>query len=176
MAQGPGHFPDLTAEPAQDSVHLALLVPLEDGALGAQAGDAGRLDEYRFAGATRAVDDALQLVAMVDGHRQDIMVAADGCIGIAQDFAKLDVAEQPFDLVLHALIHVGEMLANAGQLRAGHVQHLAPVVDATGDALGDEPEVLDRGQECNQPLEAGVEAHPVSIHVARAGERVCDLK
>ncbi len=176
MAERPGHFPDLAAEPAQDAAYLALLVPLEDGPFGAEAGDAGRLDEDGFAGAAGAVDDALQLVAMVDGHGQDVMIAADRGVGIAQDLAELGIAEQPFDLVLHALIHVGELLADLGQLRAGHVQDVAPAVDAAGDALGDEAQVFDRGQECDQPLEAVIEPHAIAVHVPGASERVGDLQ
>ena len=31
---------------------------------------------------------------MVDGDRQDVMIAADGGVGIAEDFAQLGIAEQ----------------------------------------------------------------------------------
>ena len=76
----------------------------------------GRLDEHRLAGAAGAVDDALDLVAVVDGDGQDVVVAADGGVGIAEDFAELGVAEQAADLVLDAFVHVGELLADLGQL------------------------------------------------------------
>ena len=80
-----GDAGDLAAEAAEDAADLAVLLALEDGALGAEAGDAGRLDEDRLAGGAGAVDDALDLVAVVDGDGQDVVVAADGGVGVAED-------------------------------------------------------------------------------------------
>ena len=54
------HPADLAAEPPQDAANLAVLFALEDGPLGAEIGDAGRLDEHRLAGAAGAMDDALE--------------------------------------------------------------------------------------------------------------------
>ena len=68
--------------------------PLSIDALGAQVRDAGRLDEERLARAARAMDDARDLVAMIDGHRQHVMIAADRGVGIAEDVAQLRIAEQ----------------------------------------------------------------------------------
>ena len=135
--------------------HLAVLVALEDGPLGAEVGDAGRLDEHRFAGAAGAVDDAGDLVAVVDGDGQDVMIAADGGVGIAEDLAELRVAEQAADLVLDAVVHVGDLLADLGQLGAGHVEDVAAAVDAAGDRLGDRPEVLDRSEQVGQTVATG---------------------
>ena len=73
-------------KPPWDDGH-EFFVPLEQRPFRAQAGHAGRLDEDRLASAARTMDDALELVAVVDGHRQDVMVATDGGIGIAQNFA-----------------------------------------------------------------------------------------
>ena len=116
-ASGFGHAADLAAQAPQDAADLAVLLALEDGPLGAEVGDAGRLDEHRFAGAAGAVDDALDLVAMIDGDGQDVVVAADGGVGIAEDLAELGIVEEPADLVLDALVHVADLLADLGQFR-----------------------------------------------------------
>ena len=153
-ASGLRDLADLAAEPAQDAADLAVLLALEDGPLGAEVGDAGRLDEHRLAGAAGAMDDALELVAMVDGDGQDVMIAADGGVGIAEDLAQFGVAEQAADLVLDALVDVGELLADLGQFPAGHVEDVAAAVDAAGDGLGDRPEVLDRGEQVDQAADS----------------------
>ena len=145
-AERPGDPADVAAKPAQDAADFALLLALEDGTFGAQAGDAGRLDEDRFAGAAGAVDDALELVPVVDRHGQDVVVAVDGRVRIAEDLPQLRVAEQAFDLVLHALVQLGQLLADLAQLGAGHVEHVAAAVDAAGDRLGDQSQVLDRSR------------------------------
>ena len=116
-ASGRATLPTSAAQPAQDAADLAVLLALEDDALGAEAGDAGRLDEHRLAGAAGAVDDAGHLVAVVDRDRQDVVVAADGGVGIAEDLAQLGVAEQALDLVLHAFVEVGELLADLRPVR-----------------------------------------------------------
>ena len=123
---------DLAAQSAQDAADFAVLFALEDGPLGTEVGDARRLDEHRFAGAAGAVDDAREFVAVIDGDRQDVMIAADGGVGIAEDFAELGIAEQTADLVLDAVVHVGDLLADLGQFRAGHVEDVAAAVDAAG--------------------------------------------
>src|SRR5207249_11358867 len=51
-----GHAGHVPAQPPQDALHLPVLLALEHGPLGAQAGDAGRLDEQRLARAAGAVD------------------------------------------------------------------------------------------------------------------------
>ena len=45
----------------------------------------GRLDEDRLAGAAGAVDDAGHLVPVVDRDGQDVVVAADGGVRVAED-------------------------------------------------------------------------------------------
>ena len=71
------------------------------------------------------MDDAGHLVAMVDGHRQDVMVAAHGGVGIAKDLAQFGVAEEALDLVLDVLVEVGELLADGGERPTGHVENVA---------------------------------------------------
>ena len=91
------------------------------------------------------------LVAMIDGDRQDVMIAADGGVGIAEDLAQLRIAEQPANLVLHALVDIGRVSGGLGQLRAGHVEHVAAAVDAAADRLGHRPQVFDgasRSERC----------------------------
>src|SRR5437870_3498434 len=61
-AQGPGHSAHLGSEPAQDAANLALLVALEDDALGAESRHFSGLDKDGLAGAARAMDDAGKLV------------------------------------------------------------------------------------------------------------------
>ena len=146
-----GHLGDLAGEPAQDAADLAVFVALEDGPLGTEAGDAGGFDEDRLAGGTGAMDDALDLVAVVDGDGQDVVVAADGGVGIAEDLAKLRVAEHAADDLLDALVEVGELVANLGQLAAGHVEDVAPAVDAAGDRAGDVAHVLDGREQLDEP-------------------------
>src|SRR5439155_21593108 len=57
-----GHF---AGETAQDAADLAVLLALEDGPLGTEVGNAGRLDEHRLARAAGAVNDALKLMPVV---------------------------------------------------------------------------------------------------------------
>ena len=54
------------------------------------------------------VNDTLNAMAMIDGDREDIMVAADRGVRVAQHFAKFGVAEQATDFVLHALVKLRE--------------------------------------------------------------------
>ena len=95
------------------------------------------------------------LVAVIDGDGQDVVIAADGGVGIAEDLAQLGIAEQPADLVLHALVDVGELLADLGQFAAGHVEDVAAAVDAAADRLGDRAQVLDRGEQVGQAAAGG---------------------
>ena len=80
------------------------------------------------------------------------MCAADRRVGVAEDLAQLGVAEEALDDVLHALVHVGQLLADLGQLAAGHVEDVAAAIDAAADRLGDGAEVLDRGEQLDEPL------------------------
>src|SRR5260370_1487316 len=97
LAKRAGDLADVGAELAQDFLHLAVLVAFQDDALGAQMRDLRGLDEYGFAGAAGAMDDAGQLVPIVDRYGQNVMIAADRRVRIAQDFAQLGVAQEMLD-------------------------------------------------------------------------------
>ncbi len=106
-AQRPSHSSDLRAQAAQDTANLLVFFTFDDGALGAQVSHPRRFNVYRLAGTAGAMHDALQFMAMIDGHRQDVMVSAHRGIGKAKDAAQLRIAQQALDLVLHALVHFG---------------------------------------------------------------------
>ncbi len=110
-----------------------------------------------------AVDDAGHLVAMVDRDGQDVMVAVDGRVRVAQDAAQLGVAEQPADLGLHLLVEVGELLPDRGEVAAGHVEHVPAAVDAAADRLADRAEVFDAREHLDQAGEVLREPHPVAV-------------
>ena len=128
-------------------MHFAFLGRLQERPLGAETGDAGRLDKDRFARTAGAVYDALQLMAVVDSHGQDVVIAADGGVGVPQNSAELGIAEKPFDLVLHPFIHFRQLLPDLRELAAGHIQDIPPTVDAAVDALGYHPQIFHRCQE-----------------------------
>ena len=92
MTQRPGYLADFAAQPAQDAANLPFLFPLEDCPFGAQVGDAGRLDEHSLAGAAGSMDDPLDFMTMVDRDRKNVMISADGGIGVAQNLAKFVIA------------------------------------------------------------------------------------
>src|SRR5262245_9628231 len=75
MSQGFGHPAHLAAEFAEDAADLTVFLALENSALGAERGDTGGLDEDGFAGAGSAMDDAVDLVAVIDGDWEDVVVA-----------------------------------------------------------------------------------------------------
>ena len=134
--------------------------------------DAGRLDEQRLAGAARAMDDARELVAVVDGDRQDVMVAADRGIGIAKDLAEFGVAQQGF------LIWSWTRSSRSASFRRtwpvpgwprpargrGH--------RCAADRLGDQAQVLDRRQQVDQTLRTGRRAASGSGTMRRC-KRAC---
>ncbi len=122
------------------------------------------------------MDDALDLVAVVDGDGQDVVVADDGGVGVAEDLPQLRVFQEALDDVLHALLDVGQLLPNLRQFAAGHVEDVAAAVDAAGDAAGDVAEVLDGGEQLDEARALGGQAHAVSVDVAGAGEGVGGLQ
>ena len=88
------------------------------------------------------MDHPLDFVAKIDRDGQDVVIAADGGIGITKNLAKLGIAKQTLDLLLDALVDVGQLQANLGKLRAGHVEHVTAAVDAAGDRLGHHAQVF----------------------------------
>ncbi len=91
------------------------------------------------------MDDAGHLVPVVRRDGQDVMIAVNGGVRIAEDAAQFGVAEQPPNLGLHLLVEVEELLANGREVAAGHVEHVAAAVDAAADGLADRAEILDPG-------------------------------
>ncbi len=91
------------------------------------------------------------------------MVAANRCVGVAQDFPQLRIAEQPFDLGLHAIVELGEPAADRAQLGTGAVQHVGARIDAAVDRFGDRAVVFDGRQQVDELLATLVEARAVAI-------------
>ena len=92
------------------------------------------------------MDDARDLLPVVGRHRQDVVVPVHRGVRVPEDGAELWVAEQPLDLVLHAVVYGRELLPDFGQLRAGGIDDMPAAVDAPADRLANRAEVLDRGQ------------------------------
>src|SRR5207302_6795695 len=113
---------DLGRQAPQDAAHFTLFFALEDDAFGAEPRHLRRFDENRFPGTAGPMNHARDLVAEVDRDRKNVMVAADGRIWIAKDFAQLGIAQQVLDLDLYTLVEVGDFLPDLGQLRTGHVE------------------------------------------------------
>src|SRR5205085_601956 len=79
---------------AEDAADFPLLLTLQHGPLCAQPGHGRGLDEHGLAGRAGAMDNAGQLVAVVDGHRQHVVIAAHRGVGITKRLAQLGIAEQ----------------------------------------------------------------------------------
>src|SRR5262249_9487268 len=110
------------------------------------------------------------------GDGEDVVVAADGGVGVAEDLAEAGVAEQAADDVLDAVVDGLEPLADEGQLAAGAVEDVAAAVDAGGDGFRDGAEVLGWGEQLDQALVPVGQPHAVAVHVAGAGEGVGHLE
>src|SRR5262245_25663161 len=136
----------------------------------------GWLNEYGLASTARAMNDAREPMSMIDGDWQNIMIAADGCVGITQNFAQFRITQEMLDATLHLLIDGNDLLADLCEFGAGHVEHVAARVDAAGDGFGDQAEVFNGGHECDQALMEFAEPHAPAIHVAGAGECAGDVE
>ena len=168
--------PDLSAEFAQNPPNLAVLLALEDHALGGEPGNGGRFDEDRLAGGAGAMDHALDLCPVIGGHGQHVMVAVDRGVRVTQDRPQLRIAQQAFDLVLNPLLQGVELAAHLGQVGAGGAEDMPPPVDARGDGFRHRPHVLDRRQHLDQANQRAVEAHPVAVKRPGGRQRVGDLQ
>ena len=113
---------------------------------------------------------------MVGRDGQDVVVAADGRVRVAEDAAEFGVLQQPADLRLHLLVDLVEPLADGGEVAAGHVEDVPAAVDAPADRLRDGAEVFDAGEEVDEPGEVLGEPHPVAVHGPGAGERLADFE
>ena len=123
------------------------------------------------------MDDAVDLVAVIDGDGQDVVVAADGGVGIAEDLAELGVAEEAADLALDSLVDVGQFLADLGQLPGwpcrgrGPRLSMQPVIAlATGPRSS-----TGASRSISRAMPFG-QSHAIAIHVAGAAERVGDFQ
>ena len=83
-------------------------------------------------------------MAVIDRDGQDVMIAADGCIGIAQNLAQFRIAQQVLDAILHLVVDRRNLLPHLCQIWTRHVEHMAARVDTASDGFGDQPEIFDR--------------------------------
>src|SRR6516165_7508323 len=124
-------------------MHLSLFAGLQDRALGAEASDARRLDEYGFTRAARPMHDPLKLVPVINRYRKDIVVTANCGIRIPKNLTQLGVAKKPLDLILHTLVNLGQLLTHECQLATSHIEYLAPGIDAPGYRLCHRSQIFD---------------------------------
>jgi hypothetical protein len=167
---------DFGAQSSEDAFDLAVLFPLQRHALGAEVRDRCRFDEDGLARAADAVDDSRHFVPVVHRHGENVVVAVDGRVRVAEDLPQFGVAQQPFDLPLHALVEFEEFLPYGREFTAGDVEDMGAAVDASADGPGDGAEIFDAAEEVDEAVQSLVESHPVAVDGPGAGERLGDFE
>src|SRR5262249_4253418 len=104
------HLRHLPGEPAENSANLTLFFSLDHDSLGTQRRNGGWLDEDGLARAGSTVNDPGDLVSMIDGDGEDVVIAVDRGVGIAKNFSKGGVAEKTADDLLNSVVDARQFL------------------------------------------------------------------
>src|SRR5690606_27305577 len=124
-------------EPSEDSSDLLGLLGPEIGELRRLFGHGQRLDVDRLIAGTRAMDRPFQLASEVARDGEDVVLADDREVRIAEHPADLGRAEHPAERLLDALLDAADLASDLRQAAARRVEHAAPSVEATVDRIGD---------------------------------------
>ncbi len=165
---------DLVAElPEQAGNLLRLLRPQVADAV-VELDGAGRLDVERRTAVGAAVNDARQPAAVLGLDRQDHAVGVKGVVRVLQQAANVGVVQQPLDGAADVERGGLDLAADAGQLRAGVVAHVGPLIDDGLDAVGDGLEVADALRQVGQLGRLGRQVGQPASNLVRAGQRRTD--
>ena len=159
------HLADLSAQPPQDPANLFRFPRAQERELGRLLADGGGLDVDRLVARAGAEDRALDLAALVLGHRQDIMMAHRRVVGKAEDPFDLGRAEHLPERLLNSLLHPADLAPQGREPAARGVEDRAAVIEATFDRGGDPREFSDALAKAPQArkLIAGEREPPVEI-------------
>src|SRR5207237_10647980 len=127
-------------------------------------------DVDRLVTRTGAEDGALDLAAVVLGHRQDVMVPDPREIGEAEGPADIGGAEHLPERVLDALFHLADLTTEGGEPAAGGIQDLAAIVETPLDGHNNTRELADALPEPAQARELVADPGEPAVEVADGAE------
>ena len=171
----PGDLADLGAQPSQDPADLLRLAGPEVGELRRLLGDGLRLDVDRLVAGAGPVDGPLQLAAELAGDRQDVVLADDREVRVAEVPADLRRAEHRAEEVLDAFLDRGDLAADLREPPARGVEDPSPRVEAAVDGVDDAGELADLLADRAEPGELLADPAEPAVGLADHPEAAGDL-